>query len=357
MKRLKISLPGLLLRVPIVMAAGWLFLIALYAGAGFSPGHAKDTVVNPGEGVLQGSLPSLRDIECSSMDDTGKKYSIKAEAVTTRDRQYGDAIFTSFKDVVVSHARVFTKVESAADFLDWVNGHDLYLLMGLVLADNRKGEDDISAFGSRLVIEDLEVYGIRDGGDPRLLLSADEMTRESVSDEVVFTGRLTLEADPAQRIICLRTARWLPSEKTMYFPEGCQVNGKLQKGLAWLAAGSLETGGMQLMVGGTPPAMQRTGLSLPSGERIGPKEILKLIKKKDHKAVQELLLQYVVLNPDATKQQGVLPMLIMGPGFKLGQFTPGPLMAGMSAGQIEVPAELLPRPQVSEGTNLQGLSN
>jgi hypothetical protein len=347
MKRLKISLPDLLLRVPIVIAAVWLFLIAFYAVAGFSPG----------EGVLQGSLPSLSDIECSSMDDLGKKYSIKAGAVTTRDRRYGDAIFTSFKDVVVSHARVFTKVESVADFLDWVNGHDLYLLMGLVLADNRKGEDDISAFGSRLVIEDLEVYGARDGEGPRLLLSADLMTRESISDEVVFTGRLTLETDPAERITCLHTARWLPSEKTMVFPDGCLVNGKSQEGLYWSAAGSQGTGGMQFMAGGTPPTVQPTSLSLPSGERIGPKEILKLIKKKDREAVQELLLQYLVLNPDAIRQEGVLPMLIMGPGFKLGQFTPGPLMAGMSTGQIEVPAGPPPRPQVSKGTMPQGLSD
>ncbi len=356
MRSLKISLPSLLLRIPIVIAAVWLFLIAFYAGAWFSPGRVKHTVVDPGEGTLQGRLPSLRDIECSSMDGVGKKYSIKAGAVTTRDRRYGDAIFTSFKDVVVSHARVFTKVESAADFLDWVNDPDLYLLMGLVLADNRKGEDDISVFGSRLVIEDLEVYGARDGGEPRLLLSADLMTRESISDEVVFI-RLTLEADPAERITCLRTARWLPSEKTMVFPDGCLVNGKSQEDLYWSAAGSQGTGGMQFTAGGTPPTMQHTGLSLPSGERIGPKEILKLVKKKDRKAVQELLLQYLVLNPDAIRQEGVLPMLIMGPGFKLGQFTPGPLMAGMSTGQIEVPAGPPPRPQVSKGTMPQGLSD
>jgi hypothetical protein len=355
MRSWKSYLPRLLLRVPIAMAAAWLFLIALHLSAEIGPNRVEQIVANPA-GALQNCLPSLRDLESNSVDGMGKKCSIKAGEVTIRNRQYGDAVFTSFKDVIISHVSVFTEVETTADFLDWVNGRDLYLLMGLVLANSQAKNDDITAFGSRLVIEDLAVYVGQDGKRPRLWLSAERLTREFVSDEIVFMGQLTLETDPAQRITCLRTAKWLPSQKTMYFPEGFLVNGKALQSRYWVAAGKNGTAGKVLMGGMPSPQIQHTSLSLPSGKRIGPKEIRKLLVKKDRKAMQELLLQYFVLNPDALKAEGIFPMLMLGPDFKLGQFTPGLLAAGMNDGLIEAPPGRSPRPQVSKDMNPHGTS-
>lgn len=316
----KSCLVGLLLHIPIAIAAVWIFLIVLYLVPWFSTSRMKQKADNSGAV----SSPSLRGIEYGLTDRMGKKWSLKADTVTVRDRQYGNAVFTSFKDVVVSHARVFTKVGTPADFLDWANGSNLWLLMGLVLAVPQDKSDD-SVFGSRLVIEDLEVYGTDDGKGPRLLLSAEKMTRESVSDEIEFAGRLTIEWDPAKRITCLQTARWLPAQKMMHFPEGCLVNGKNRGMKYWVAGGNTGNAPKQFIAGPSASQVQSAGLSSPSGDRVGPEEIQKLIKKKDPKSLQNILLQYLVLNPRAFKDGGISPMMIMCPNFKLGQFTPGPL--------------------------------
>ncbi len=321
----KLYLPGLLLRIPIAMAAVWLLLTAVYLGPRFGANCLRQTAASRGP---RGPLPSLREIEYSTMDSAGRKCSLKAVAVTARDRQYGGAIFTSFKEVVVSNARVFTKPKTAADFLDWANGSDLCLLMGPVLTDSRNKDDEISVLGSRLVIEGLEIFDTEGAGGPRLLLSAEKMTRESIGDEIEFTGMLALQSDPAERITCERTARWFCAQRTMYFPEGCLVNGKPCEARYWVAGRNPGNAPKQLIAGRTASHLQYAGLSLSSGGRIGLKEIRKLIEKKDRKTLQNLLLQYLVLNPGAFKAGGVFPMLLIGPDFKLGQFTPGPLLAG-----------------------------
>jgi hypothetical protein len=315
----KSGLARLLLHIPIVIAAVWIFLITLYLVPWFSTSRVKQKAVNLGAV----SSPSLRGIEYGMTDSMGRNWSLKADTVTVRDRQYGNAVFTSFKDVVVSHARVFTKVGNPADFLDWAKGSDLWFLMGLVLAVPQDKNDADSAFGSRLVIEDLEVYGADDVKGPRLLLSAEKMTRESVSDEIEFTGRLSIEWDPAKRITCLQTARWLSAQKMMHFPEGCLVNGKNRGMKYWVAGGNTGNGPKQFIAGQSAPHVQSAGLSSPSGDRIGPQVIQKLIKKKDPKSLQNIL-QYLVLNPKAFKDGGISPMMILCPNFKLGQFTPGP---------------------------------
>jgi hypothetical protein len=320
----KSYLPGILLRIPIAAAVLWLLLIAVYTCPRFGINCAKQTAASRGP---RGSLPSLRDIEYSFSDRAGRKILLKAEGITVRERQYGGVIFTSFKDVVVSNARVFTKVKTTADFFDWADGSDLYLLMGLVLVDSMDKDQDISAIGSRLVIEGLEVYGTDDSKDPMLLVSAERMTRESIGGEIEFSGPLTLESGPARRITCERTAKWLCAQRTMYFPEGCLVNGKSCGTWYWVAGDTLENA-RQSVIGSNVPRVQYGGLSLPSGERIGPGEILKLIKKKDRGALQELLLQYLVLNPMAFKAGAIFPMIMIGPNFKMGQFTPGPLLSG-----------------------------
>ncbi len=153
------------------------------------------------------------------------------------------------------------------------------------------------------------------------------MTRESVSDEIEFTGRLTMESDPAKRITCLQTARWLPAQKMMHFPEGCLVNGKNRGVKYWVAGGKRGKAPKQFITGQSAPHVQSASLSSPSGEHIGPEEIQELIKKRDPKAVQNILLQYLVLNPKAFKDGGISSMLFMGPNFKLGQVTPGPFLA------------------------------
>jgi hypothetical protein len=230
--------------------------------------------------------------------------------------------------VVLSHAGVYTKAGTSADFLEWANGSDLRLLMGLVLAFPRDKDEDISAFGSRLVIEGLQIYGTDDGKEPRLLLSAETMSVESLSDEIGFSG-LTIQPNLTERITCPQSATWSPAKRMMYFPKGCLVNGKPCAMKYW--AGGDNRGHAQRQFGASrdvASGAQYAGLSLPSGERIGPEEIQKLIRNKDRKALQNILAQYLVLNPKAFQSGGLAPLLFMGGGFQLGQFTPGPFVAG-----------------------------
>lgn len=98
----------------------------------------------------------------------------------------------------------------------------------------------------------------------------------------------------------------------------------------WAAGGSRGNAPKQFIAGQSATQVQCAGLSSPSGEHIGPEEIRELIKKKDRKTIQNLLLQFLVLNPKAFKAGGLAPMLFMGGDFKLGQFTPGPFLAGGS---------------------------
>jgi hypothetical protein len=74
----------------------------------------------------------------------------------------------------------------------------------------------------------------------------------------------------------------------------------------WTAGSGLPIAGRQLMAGGTQACAERIAMSLPSGERLGSKEIRKPIAKKDREALRVLLLQYLVLNPHAFEQEGML---------------------------------------------------
>ncbi len=144
----------------------------------------------------------------------------------------------------------------------------------------------------------------------------------------------------------------------MYFPE-CAVNGKSLKDYYWAAGRGQEIAGRGFAGGGVPIQGVHSARSRHSAERFGPEEVRKLIEKKDRKTLQKLVLQYLVLNPEAFKPGGVLPLLIMGPGFKQGQFTPGFLLVGANTGVIEAPNGI-PRPPISneeyEGKYRYGLS-
>ncbi|MGC8492750.1 MAG: hypothetical protein ACP5SH_13535 [Syntrophobacteraceae bacterium] len=265
------------------------------------------------------------------MNGTGEKWFLKADSVVIRDRHYGKAIFTSFKDVIISHARIFTQTGPRADFLGWANSRDFWFLASLVLTRSKGGNEGMSILGARLVIKDLRVYCTDGGKKPRLLLTAKKMTREPIGGRIEFEGPLVIQPDPAELVSTLKNASWISAQRKMYFPRGYLVNGKNPGTRYWAAGGGRENVPQQL-IGGRPPSqptMQGSlaGLFSPSGpQHIGLSQIQKL-RKKDPEAFREFILQYLVLNPKVVKTQGVLPMLIMGPSFKLGQFTPGPLLA------------------------------
>jgi hypothetical protein len=274
---------------------------------------------------------SLRGIEFVPMDRKGGIWTLKAETVTSRDRRRGNAVFTSFKEVIVSQVRVLTKARTAADILGWANSPDLWRLAALALAGPRGTSDSMSVMGSRLVIRDLEVYGAEGAKQPRLLLTAEEMTREGLGDEIDFQGRLTIQWNPAERITSMRIARWIPARGVMRFPEGCLVNGQ-NRGITYWAAGgnrgNVPTESIAGPPGASPLSQGRlAGFSSAYGQSFSPEEIRKLIKKKGPALTRSFILQYMALNPRAFKAKGVMPMLIMGANFKLGQFVPGPLLA------------------------------
>ncbi|MDR3557063.1 MAG: hypothetical protein P4L55_20090 [Syntrophobacteraceae bacterium] len=314
---------GLLLRVPIAVAAVWVCLILFFV--------VTNRMKRKVEGTAAVCSSSLRGIEFVPMDQKGRNWNLQAETVISQDRRCGKAVFTSFKDVILSHVRVLTRAGTPAGLLGWANSPDLWLLTALALAGPRGTNDDMSFLGSRLVIRDLEVYGAEGAQRPRLLLTAKEMTREGLGDEIDFKGQLTIQLNPAERITSMRTASWVPARGIMRFPEGCLVNGQ-NRGIKYWAAG--ENGGNvpKESISGAPGAfpvsqVRLAGLYSSYGQSFSPEEIGKLIKKKGPAVARRFIVQYLALNPGAFKAKGVMPMLIMGTNFKLGQFTPGPLLA------------------------------
>ncbi|MHC1728927.1 MAG: hypothetical protein AB9866_23490 [Syntrophobacteraceae bacterium] len=252
---------------------------------------------------------------------------MEAEGIKIRDRRYGEAVFTSFKDVVISRARVFVTGRSIADFLSWVKDPELYFLAGMVLA-RPTDQQDISLLASRLVFEGLEIYEVTEGRSPRLVISAECMVKEALSHENAFTGRLMMEISPSQRITSSREARW--TGEAMYFPNGCSVNDEYTESTC-LATGNT---GVQLIAAADLAEALKMPAPSPAGASIDRDELRSLLRKKDRKGLKRLFLQYLVLNPDAMRN--LAPMMVMGSGFKLGQFKPEFALKGSRADQRQI---------------------
>lgn len=321
--RRRLNFSTILMSAPIFLAAVWMFLIALYLAPRSSCFLSMPDVSSR---VVLHQLPLLRGVEYHAFDGPGGKYSLAAEKISVRERRYGEVVFTSFKDLVISRARIVVNDHATADCFDWANSDDFLFLVAAVLPFSKDDNDEISIFGMRLVIEGLEIYrAANDGISPTLLLSADEMTKESMPDEINLTGRIQFIPNPGEKITCSRSATWIASKKMMYFPDGCLVNGKPAKENFWAQSGNRrDTLKRSKANDAVAPVIQYAKPQLPR-ERLGRQQVKMLIKKKGKEAVQNLLVQYLILNPKAFRVEGILPMLIMGPEFKPGQFTPGPL--------------------------------
>ena len=285
---------------------------------------------------------------------------MRVEKMSVEDQRLGQAVFTQFKEVVFSHVRVTITGAEAADVFDWA-AFDRLAPLAAFLVPGMFQDDKLYLAGAKILLRDVEVSVRGDtAGSSKAEMLIDTLRLGATSDDVVLGGRLDLKIKPFEHVRSIAGGTWSPSKHVLRFSEGYWRNGKTEKGALFaLTPGEKDKLSAILHVHDPPCTLGQ--LRLPKGFGSGEgangqrlvmnKKFFKYVRSLEKAKVNAFLFQYLALNPDAVKQNGLSPGRVLAPNFKLGAFDPGPFFGGTINGVDEKPG---PDPLWRDASDLGG---
>ena len=171
-------------------------------------------------------------------------------------------------------------------------------------------------------------------------MSASTMTKQALSNEIIFKDNFCLNLNTGQRLTS-NEGRWLTPKRSFYFPSGYWLDRESQpagfltirnEGVSFYGARSSSTEVPHLLLprlaNANRPGAGRKGHTMSSFQSIDFEKIQTNLGQMESKNMQSLFWQLLILNPGLFKQARISPFILLFPNFQLGSFEPGLLECG-----------------------------
>lgn len=278
----------------------------------------------------------MKGLSFSMLLPGGGQVTIRAQKMSAADQRMGKAVFTLFKEVVFSHVKVTIEGGAVANIFDWATFDRLAPLAACVVPDMAQ-QDNVYLAGAKILLRDVEVSVHGDKGrDAKARMVADSLCLGANSDDAVLGGRLDLKIGSREHVHSAAGGVWSPVQHSIRFSRGFWLNGRTEnEGVFALAKGDKSGNKLAgLFTGGHTPTVKLGQIELPdqvegNGQHlVMKKKFFKRIRSMEKSKAEAFLFQYLALNPNAMKQNGLSPGRVLAPNFKLGAFDPGPFFGG-----------------------------
>ena len=340
------NFPSILsLRLKILAGLLIVILVNLIAITSYVQRNSPDNQAVPDLNEQLTSLnmtPSIQRVSYTKFSDNQRRYNLRAENITIKDRRHGNLIFPSFKDIIISELRVTMESQTISEIMDWTSNSVLAPFITLLFFDERSFDPyGIASLTYRVIFEDLQVCLKSKGTDtPWVVMSTDVMIKQPASSEVIFKGNFSLNFRTGEHLRSSE-AKWLFRQAGFYFPTGYLLDGR-PKPIGFFTAGhdvaplrgaECPVGGAQNVIVGALPHSEspegRPSIQPLSSDFANFETIRKNFRNMDPGIRRSLFWQLLTLNPELFKQRQISPFILLFPNFKLGAFDPG--LLGMSS--------------------------